>query len=217
MLIHNIGLLDRDEETRNKIEQLTLAVLTHLPSPLILFVTDPSEHCGYPLANQLQLRRRIKALYPGLPWIDVRSKQDLVGEYKDNLGICIETESSDDGNTDIAPEMEAKAERETGTRTGLGGTGVETKGLIGATSERHIRSDSAATQDSGDSVGDVDFESAWKHAPFLSTKTGYGMPALHKALATAMWTHTASSVSSSPSSVSASLPASTTTSSQTGK
>ena len=49
------GLLDRPDEERNAMEQLTLAVLRHLDSTA-LFVVDLTEGCGTPVEEQWSLR-----------------------------------------------------------------------------------------------------------------------------------------------------------------
>ena len=48
------GLLDRPMYERNEIERQTVAALSHLQG-VVLYILDPSEHCGYPLDCQLSL------------------------------------------------------------------------------------------------------------------------------------------------------------------
>ena len=74
------GLLVRDDESkRNEMEQLTVAAMQHLPTA-VCYVMDFSGMAGdkcSSVADQLTLRRQIRARFPRRPWIDVVSKVDL--------------------------------------------------------------------------------------------------------------------------------------------
>lgn len=76
------GILVRPEEEeykRNEMEELTLAAMKHLPTA-VMYVMDLSGQAGdkcSSVADQLQLRREIRARFPRRPWIDVVSKYDL--------------------------------------------------------------------------------------------------------------------------------------------
>lgn len=69
------GLLDRPDEERNDIERQAMAALNHLPG-VILFILDPSEHCGYPLQSQLRLAEDMKS-WTRLPMLVVANKTDI--------------------------------------------------------------------------------------------------------------------------------------------
>lgn len=69
------GLLDRPLEQRNDIERQTIAALNHLPG-VVLFIIDPSEHCGYPLSSQLNLAEDLKG-WIKLPMIVAANKADI--------------------------------------------------------------------------------------------------------------------------------------------
>lgn len=71
------GLLQRDDDYRNKMELLTLAALQHLPSS-VMFVADLTEECGTSVADQWLIRQELKQRFPNKPWIDVLSKEDLL-------------------------------------------------------------------------------------------------------------------------------------------
>lgn len=71
------GLLQRPDDFRNKMELLTLAALSHLPSS-VLFVADLTEGCGTSVADQWAIRAELKARFPHKPWVDVLSKADLL-------------------------------------------------------------------------------------------------------------------------------------------
>ncbi|CAM6105566.1 unnamed protein product [Calypogeia fissa] len=71
------GLLERPDEERNNMEQLTLAALSHLPTS-ILYVHDLTGECGSSAAKQFQIYKVIKGRYSDRPWLDVVSKADLL-------------------------------------------------------------------------------------------------------------------------------------------
>jgi nucleolar GTP-binding protein len=73
------GLLVRPDLERNEMEALTLATMQHLPTA-VMYVMDFSGGAGdkcSSVADQLQLRREMRARFPRRPWIDVVSKVDL--------------------------------------------------------------------------------------------------------------------------------------------
>jgi nucleolar GTP-binding protein len=78
------GLLDRPLEEKNTIERQTIAALSHLPG-VVLFILDPSEHCGYPLEAQLHLAETIAA-WIQRPMLVAANKADLAG-YEDVPGM----------------------------------------------------------------------------------------------------------------------------------
>lgn len=74
------GLLNRSEEKRNIMEQLTLSALKNLPSAVI-YVFDPfkkKEHKHSSLKDQIDMRYYLRGLFPFRPWIDVITKYDLM-------------------------------------------------------------------------------------------------------------------------------------------
>lgn len=85
------GLLDRPMAERNDIERQTVAALSHLRG-VVLYILDPSEHCGYPLSSQLSLAEDLKN-WIKLPVLIAANKADIVeyGEDKDVLQMSTET------------------------------------------------------------------------------------------------------------------------------
>jgi nucleolar GTP-binding protein len=71
------GLLDRPLEEKNAIERQTIAALSFLPG-VVLFILDPSGHCGYPLASQLHLAESLASQIQH-PMLVVANKADLAG------------------------------------------------------------------------------------------------------------------------------------------
>jgi nucleolar GTP-binding protein len=70
------GLLDRPMSERNEIERQTVAALGYLPG-VVLFILDPSEHCGYPLESQLRLVEDLEG-WMKLPMLVVANKTDIL-------------------------------------------------------------------------------------------------------------------------------------------
>lgn len=73
------GLLVRSDDERNEMEALTLAAMQHLPTA-VMYVMDLTGEAGdkcSSIADQLQLRKEVRARFPRRPWIDVVSKVDL--------------------------------------------------------------------------------------------------------------------------------------------
>ncbi len=91
------GLLDRPDSERNDIEKQGIAALEHL-APTIVFLTDCSGTCGYPMETQMALRDELRGRYPEYQWIDVQSKSDLEIEeeakIEETLEISTENEES---------------------------------------------------------------------------------------------------------------------------
>ncbi len=82
------GLLDRPFEERNEIERQTMAALNHLPG-VVLYILDPSGHCGYPLQSQLGLAEDLKNSLK-LPIVIVANKADIL-RYESVPGMSTET------------------------------------------------------------------------------------------------------------------------------
>ncbi len=96
-LIDTPGLLDRPDAQRNAAEQQGLAALDHL-DPAIIFITDPTSHCGYPPETQAVLRADLRARYADRPWLDVRSKGDLAAVPEAEIpagALAVSTESGE--------------------------------------------------------------------------------------------------------------------------
>jgi nucleolar GTP-binding protein len=85
------GLLDRPMEERNEIERQTVAALSHLQG-VVLYILDPSEHCGYLIDSQLSLAEDLKN-WLTLPVLVVANKADILrfGEDKNMLHMSTET------------------------------------------------------------------------------------------------------------------------------
>ena len=69
------GILDRPAEERNAIERQALSAMMNIAS-VVLFILDPSEHCGYPMEVQLRLLEEVRGMVKS-PVIVVANKSDL--------------------------------------------------------------------------------------------------------------------------------------------
>jgi nucleolar GTP-binding protein len=74
------GILDRPAEERNAIEKQALSAMMNVAN-VILFILDPSEHCGYPMDVQLRLLDEVKAMV-NVPLVVVANKSDIVVDAK---------------------------------------------------------------------------------------------------------------------------------------
>jgi nucleolar GTP-binding protein len=76
------GILDRPADERNQIEKQALSAIMNV-ADVILFILDPSEHCGYPLDVQLNLLEEVKGMVKS-PVVVVANKSDLTAsnEYQ---------------------------------------------------------------------------------------------------------------------------------------
>ena len=69
------GILDRPADERNAIEKQALSAMMNV-ADIILFILDPSEHCGYPMEVQLNLLEEVKGLID-VPLVVVSNKSDI--------------------------------------------------------------------------------------------------------------------------------------------
>jgi nucleolar GTP-binding protein len=71
------GVLDRLPEERNPIERQAMAAITNI-ADVILFILDPSEHCGFPIEDQMKLYEEITSTID-VPVVAVANKSDIKG------------------------------------------------------------------------------------------------------------------------------------------
>jgi nucleolar GTP-binding protein len=90
------GLLDRPMEERNEIERQTVAALSHLQG-VVLYILDPSEHCGYLIDSQLSLAEDLKK-WLTLPVLVVANKADILSLAEDNDMMKMSTETGEGVN-----------------------------------------------------------------------------------------------------------------------
>jgi nucleolar GTP-binding protein len=70
------GLLDRPPEDRNQIERQAMTAMINL-ADVILCLLDASEHCGYPIEEQVRLLHEIEGMV-SVPVVVAVNKSDLV-------------------------------------------------------------------------------------------------------------------------------------------
>ncbi|NLV27448.1 MAG: GTP-binding protein [Methanomicrobiales archaeon] len=80
-LIDTPGLLDRPGIERNAIERQAISAIENI-ADVLLFILDPSAHCGYPLEDQVSLLKEVKQLV-NVPILVVANKSDIttLSEY----------------------------------------------------------------------------------------------------------------------------------------
>jgi nucleolar GTP-binding protein len=84
------GILDRQKEERNAIERQALNAIVNL-ADVILFILDASEHCGYPIEEQVRLLHEVEEMV-SVPVYVVGNKSDIV--YFDGY-MNMSTETAD--------------------------------------------------------------------------------------------------------------------------
>jgi len=84
-VIDTPGLLDRELAKRSEIEKQAILALKYLGN-VIVFIIDPTGHCGYPLDAQLKLLDDIKKTF-NIPLIEVENKSDILKTNSDRLKI----------------------------------------------------------------------------------------------------------------------------------
>lgn len=70
------GILDRPLEQRSEAEMQAITALAHLQSAVLYFL-DLSGHCGFTVAQQVELFRSVKPLFTNKPLLLVCTKIDL--------------------------------------------------------------------------------------------------------------------------------------------
>jgi len=69
------GILDRPAEERNAIERQALSAIMNV-AHVVLFILDPSEHCGYPMDVQVRLLEEVKDMVT-VPLVVAANKSDI--------------------------------------------------------------------------------------------------------------------------------------------
>ncbi len=98
-IVDTPGLLDRPESERNEIESQATSALAHV-ADLVLYFFDPSETCGYELADQRALKADIGSTLE-VPMLVVCNKADLSRDIEADYYMTIpsETETEVVGDT----------------------------------------------------------------------------------------------------------------------
>ncbi len=102
-IVDTPGLLDRPPQDRNEIESQAVSALEHLADCVLVFV-DASESCGYPLADQLELRDAIAARFAEVPVFTVCTKADRSRDVEADYYMSVETGANVKQVLDVAVE-----------------------------------------------------------------------------------------------------------------
>jgi nucleolar GTP-binding protein len=95
-IIDTPGLLDRQLSERNKIELQAIMALEYL-ADLIIFILDPSEHCGYQIEEQQRLFDDVKKVFGNIKLIPIENKSDLIRSNSEFLKIsALESQGLDE-------------------------------------------------------------------------------------------------------------------------
>lgn len=79
------GLLDRPIADRNPIERQAILAIKHV-ADIIVFVVDPTEECGYTIAEQRNLLNEVRKRFK-LPIIVVANKADKPGTFRNSIEV----------------------------------------------------------------------------------------------------------------------------------
>jgi nucleolar GTP-binding protein len=101
-VIDTPGLLDRPLEERNDIERQAISALRHVGN-VVLFIIDPSETCGYTLAEQYNLLGEVKK-FIRMPALVVANKIDIEGE-KDVEADMLMSTLTDEGVMEVRDRL----------------------------------------------------------------------------------------------------------------
>ena len=89
-VIDTPGLLDRELSERNPMELRAIMALRHL-ADAIVFLFDPTETCGYTMAQQEHLLQTIREEFSGIPLLEVENKADLMRRKSPRAKISAST------------------------------------------------------------------------------------------------------------------------------
>jgi len=89
-VIDTPGLLDRPLEERNEYELKAISALKHLAT-VIVYLIDPTGHCGFPVEDQERLLEEIKKEFSPIPIIEVETKADIRKRDNERLKISVKT------------------------------------------------------------------------------------------------------------------------------
>jgi nucleolar GTP-binding protein len=101
-LVDTPGLLDRPPEERNEIEAQAVSALEHA-ADAVLVILDPSGNCGYPLADQLELRDAIADRFD-VPVLTIANKADLTRDVEADHYMSVTEGENVEGVLDAAIE-----------------------------------------------------------------------------------------------------------------
>lgn len=99
------GILDRPLDERNPIEMRALAAIEHLDA-VLLFLIDPSETCGTPVAEQEALLEGVRSRYAESEMVVVETKADLKRrDVEGRIMVSAETGDGVEPLRDLLVEM----------------------------------------------------------------------------------------------------------------
>ena len=106
-IIDTPGILDRSFEKRNKIERQAIMVLRYLAN-IIIFILDPSEHCGYPFDEQKRLLEEVQRSFTDVIILVVENKMDVLKTKTKRLKISALNEQGLDKLLEVIQESFTK-------------------------------------------------------------------------------------------------------------
>jgi nucleolar GTP-binding protein len=86
LIVDTPGLLDRPMEDRNVVERQAIVALRHL-ADAVIFLFDPTETCGYPMALQERLLEEVREAFPSVPIVEAENKSDIADADSHRLKV----------------------------------------------------------------------------------------------------------------------------------
>ncbi len=80
-IVDTPGILDRPPNDRNVVEKQAVVALKYLAN-VIIHIIDPSETCGFPIDDQINLYNEIRRTFPTIPIIPILNKIDLASDIQ---------------------------------------------------------------------------------------------------------------------------------------
>lgn len=109
-VIDTPGLLDRELSERNAMELRGILALKHL-ADVVVFMLDPTETCGYTMAQQEHLLAAVRSEFSDVPIVEVENKADLVRTGSPRLKISAATGAGVDKLVDRLVALLAREQR----------------------------------------------------------------------------------------------------------
>ena len=85
-IVDTPGILDRPPSNRNLVEKQAVVALKYLAN-IIIQLIDPSETCGFPIDEQINLYHEIRRTFPTIPLIPVLNKVDIASKKQINYVV----------------------------------------------------------------------------------------------------------------------------------
>jgi len=98
---------------------------------IVLFVLDPTGHCGFTIDEQMAIRSELRARFPSLRWLDLVSKSDLGDSKKPVYRLDLSPRLLEDGQHKNKTQLPDGLRVSTANGVGLAELQKQLRKLIG--------------------------------------------------------------------------------------